>query len=106
MDEEQAETSPLSYVVGAGLRGIRGWAFRGARFRLDAGDVAALTGPSGSGRSTLLLAIAGRLHLTHGALTVGGHTLTPDPSWREVRDVRKQVPIDRIGHTTGLDSAL
>ena len=106
MDDEQAETAPLIYVDGAGLRGIRGWAFRGARFRLDAGDVAALTGPSGSGRSTLLLAIAGRLHLTHGALTVGGHTLTPDPSWREVRDVRKQVAIARIGHIIGLDSEL
>src|SRR5690625_5382579 len=99
MDDEQAETAPLIYVDGAGLRGIRGWAFRGARFRLDAGDVAALTGPSGSGRSTLLLAIAGRLHLTHGALTVGGHTLTPHPSWREVRDVRKQVAIATSGRS-------
>ena len=106
MDDEQADTAPLIYVDGAGLRGIRGWAFRGARFRLDAGEVAALTGPSGSGRSTLLLAIAGRLHLTHGALTVGEHTLTPDPSWREIRDVRKQVAIARIGHIIGLDSEL
>src|SRR5699024_6942069 len=106
MDDEQAPKAPLIYVDGAGLRGIRGWAFRSARFRLNAGEVAALTGPSGSGRSTLLLAISGRLDLTHGAITVADHTLTPSPDRRTVRDVRRQVAVARIGQIIGLDSEL
>lgn len=96
----------LIYVNGAGLRGIRGWAFRGARFVVNPGEVAALTGPSGSGRSTLLLAIAGRLRLTHGEIRVGEHTLTPKPSRRTVREVRSQVAIARIGQIIGLDPEL
>lgn len=99
-------SQPIISANGAGLRGIRGWAFRGTRFTVHTGEVAALTGPAGSGRSTLLLAIAGRLGITHGEIQVGDFRITPKPPRATVRGVRSQVAIARIGSIIGLDPEL
>ncbi|WP_105968544.1 ATP-binding cassette domain-containing protein [Streptomyces geranii] len=54
-----------------GLKGPRGWAFREVSFDAEPGSLIAVQGPSGSGRTCLLLALAGRMKATEGAATVG-----------------------------------
>ena len=55
-----------------GRRG--GWALRDCTFRLPAGRVCAVVGPTGAGKSTLLALAAGLLGATEGELTVLGTT--------------------------------
>ena len=45
---------------------------RGFSLTVTAGERLAITGPSGVGKSTLLLAIAGLIRLTHGQVRLGG----------------------------------
>jgi ABC-type multidrug transport system, ATPase component len=55
-----------------GLKGPHGWAFRGIGFSADPGSLIAIEGPSGSGRTSLLLALTGRMRSTEGHAEVGG----------------------------------
>src|SRR5690349_4327357 len=57
---------------GLGMRTRRGWIFRPVDLDANAGDLVALTGPSGSGRTSLLLALAGRFATNHGTVTRTG----------------------------------
>jgi ABC-2 type transport system ATP-binding protein len=57
---------------GLGMRTRRGWIFRPVDLDANAGDLVALTGPSGSGRTSLLLALAGRFTTNHGTVTRTG----------------------------------
>ncbi|WP_299531051.1 ATP-binding cassette domain-containing protein [uncultured Streptomyces sp.] len=66
--------APVS-AEGLGLRGPRGWVFRGVGFDAEPGTLIAVEGPSGSGRSCLLLALTGRMRTTEGHAEVGGHRL-------------------------------
>src|SRR5690625_7669861 len=66
-EEEVTESVPALRVENAGLKGHRGWVFRDVSFDAHAGSVTTVTGPAGTGRSTLLLACAGRLKLTAGS---------------------------------------
>jgi ABC-2 type transport system ATP-binding protein len=63
---------PLVRAAGLGLRTRRGWVYRDVDLALPAGSVTALSGPAGSGRSMLLLTLAGRARPTDGTLTVAG----------------------------------
>src|SRR5690625_750721 len=67
---DHSEAVPALRVQDAGLKGLRGWAFRHVTFDAHAGRVTTVTGPAGTGRSTLLLACAGRLNLTQARLDV------------------------------------
>ncbi|MFF9686263.1 ATP-binding cassette domain-containing protein [Streptomyces sp. NPDC014623] len=58
-----------------GLKGPRGWAFRGVGFTAGPGSLVAVEGPSGSGRTCLLLALTGRMRSTHGHAEAGGERL-------------------------------
>ncbi|WP_250289671.1 ATP-binding cassette domain-containing protein [Streptomyces atroolivaceus] len=58
-----------------GLKGPRGWAFRGVEFTAGPGSLVAVEGPSGSGRTCLLLALTGRMRSTRGRAEVGGERL-------------------------------
>ncbi|MFI2782264.1 ATP-binding cassette domain-containing protein [Streptomyces sp. ALB3] len=60
---------------GFGLKGPRGWAFRGVEFTAGPGSLVAVEGPSGSGRTCLLLALTGRMRSTTGHAEVGGERL-------------------------------
>lgn len=57
---------------GFGLRGPRGWAFRDVDLDAEPGSLTAVEGPSGSGRTCLLLALTGRMRPTDGVAQVGG----------------------------------
>lgn len=59
---------PVVSARGLGLRTRRGWIFRNVDLDVHPGELVALTGPSGSGRTSLLLALAGRFVTNHGTL--------------------------------------
>ncbi|MEU6947122.1 ATP-binding cassette domain-containing protein [Streptomyces sp. NPDC046316] len=57
---------------GFGLKGPRGWVFREVGFRAEPGALVAIEGPSGSGRTCLLLALTGRMKPQEGHAEVAG----------------------------------
>lgn len=70
--------SPHGAAVGAedfGLKGPRGWAFQGVDFTAAPGALVAIEGPSGSGRTCLLLALTGRMRPSEGHAETGGLSL-------------------------------
>ncbi|GAA3138193.1 hypothetical protein GCM10010521_25550 [Streptomyces rameus] len=58
-------------IDGLGLKGPRGWAFRGITLDAEPGSLIAIEGPSGSGRTCLLLALTGRMKPTEGVAVIG-----------------------------------
>jgi len=60
---------------GLGLDGPRGPVFGGVGIDAPPGSLVALEGPSGSGRTCLLLTLTGRMKATAGHAQVGGHPL-------------------------------
>jgi len=83
---------PVLEAVGLGLLGKAGWVFQNIDLSLRPTSVAAIVGPSGTGRSSLLLALAGRLRPTAGSLSVAGHSYRDKPS-----SVRQLTAIARVG---------
>lgn len=84
-----------------GLQGPRGWAFRGIGVDAEPGSLIAVEGPSGSGRTCLLLALSGRMRSTEGTATVGGATLP-----RQMAAVRRASALAHVPGVTDLDPAL
>src|SRR6476660_5084345 len=70
-----ATPTPVLVASGLGVQGNAGWIFRDVDLRLPAGSLTAVVGPAGCGRSSLLLALAGRMRPTAGSLSVLGHNL-------------------------------
>ncbi|MFH9754691.1 ATP-binding cassette domain-containing protein [Streptomyces griseus] len=67
--------SPHGAAVSAedfGLEGPRGRVFRNVTFSAEPGALVAIEGPSGSGRTCLLLALTGRMRTTEGRAETGG----------------------------------
>ncbi|MDO8188988.1 ATP-binding cassette domain-containing protein [Conexibacter sp. JD483] len=60
---------------GLGVDGARGAVFAGVTLRAEAGALVAVAGPGGSGRTSLLLTLAGRMKPAHGSATVAGEPL-------------------------------
>ncbi|MET9064308.1 ATP-binding cassette domain-containing protein [Streptosporangium sandarakinum] len=56
------------------LKGDHGWAYRDVTLHVGPGCVTAITGQAGSGRTSLLLTLAGRMKPTGGTISVSGHT--------------------------------
>ncbi|MGW6062144.1 ATP-binding cassette domain-containing protein [Streptomyces sp. NPDC055189] len=86
---------------GLGLKGPRGWAFRGADVEAGSGSLIAIEGPSGSGRTCLLLALTGRMRPTEGEATVGGFRLP-----KQLAAVRRISALGPVPGVTDLDPAL
>ncbi|MEN8653259.1 ATP-binding cassette domain-containing protein [Streptomyces sp. 21So2-11] len=84
-----------------GLKGPRGWAFRGVRVEAEPGALVAVEGPSGSGRTCLLLALTGRMRPTEGRAEVGGHHLP-----KELGAVRRFSALGPVTGVNELDPAL
>ena len=57
-------------ATGVGVRHRRRWIFRDLGVRIEPGEVVAVVGPPGSGRTTALLALAGRLRLAAGKIEI------------------------------------
>ncbi|MFE2329596.1 ATP-binding cassette domain-containing protein [Streptomyces sp. NPDC059385] len=84
-----------------GLKGPRGWAFRGIGVDAAPGSLIAVEGPSGSGRTCLLLALTGRMKATEGHAEVGGHRLP-----KRMTAVRKTAALGPVTGVNELDQAL
>jgi ABC-type multidrug transport system ATPase subunit len=67
-------------VEDLGLRTRRGWVFRHVSFDAPSGSLTSIIGPAHSGRSALLLSIAGRMRSTEGRARVGEIDVVADPS--------------------------
>jgi ABC-2 type transport system ATP-binding protein len=85
-------------AIGLGLRTRHGWVYRDVDLTLPAGSVAAVAGPAGSGRTMLLLTLAGRAKPSTGELRVGDATSRPD--------IRRQVAVARATGAVELDPDL
>lgn len=86
------------YVLGAGIlahgiaaRGPDGVVFANLDLRAEPGSLTVVTGPSGSGRTSLLLALCGRLRIITGELEVDGFPLP-----RKARKVRSLIRPARL----------
>lgn len=75
------ETRSLGYQYLPGT-----WALRDINLRIGAGDRLAVLGANGVGKSTLLLALAGMLHLTEGQLIWEGEPVRTRKSRSCLRD--------------------
>ncbi|MEU0438524.1 MULTISPECIES: ATP-binding cassette domain-containing protein [unclassified Streptomyces] len=84
-----------------GLRGPRGWAFRGVGLDAEPGSLIAVAGPSGSGRTCLLLALTGRMRPTEGTAAVDGLRLP-----RQMSAVRRVSALAHVPGVTDLEPAL
>ncbi|MFJ8307705.1 MULTISPECIES: ATP-binding cassette domain-containing protein [unclassified Streptomyces] len=95
MDSPHADaTGAAIRAEGFGLKGPRGWAFRGVGIDAAPGSLVAVAGPSGSGRTALLLALTGRMKPAEGRAEIGGLPLP-----RKMAAVRR---ISALGHVPGV----
>ncbi|MEU7277689.1 ATP-binding cassette domain-containing protein [Streptomyces sp. NPDC045431] len=76
------------------MKGPRGWVFRGVSVKAEPGALITIEGPSGSGRTCLLLALTGRMRPTEGHAEVGGLPLP-----RKMAAVRR---VSALGHVPGV----
>ncbi|MFH8347069.1 ATP-binding cassette domain-containing protein [Streptomyces sp. NPDC018045] len=86
---------------GIGVKGPRGWAFRDVHITADPGALIAVEGPSGSGRTCLLLALTGRMQLAEGHATVAGFPLP-----KRMGTVRSLTAIAHVPGVADLEPAL
>ncbi|WP_030756528.1 ATP-binding cassette domain-containing protein [Streptomyces griseus] len=86
---------------GLGLKGPRGWAFRDVSLRAGAGALVAIEGPSGTGRTCLLLALTGRMKTREGHAEVGGLRLP-----RKMAAVRRIAALGQVPGVSELDPSL
>ncbi|WP_019358764.1 ATP-binding cassette domain-containing protein [Streptomyces sp. AA1529] len=84
-----------------GLKGPRGPVFDGIGFTGEAGSLIAVTGPSGSGRTCLLLALTGRMKAGSGHAEVAGHPLP-----KRLAAVRRITALGPVPGVNDLDPAL
>ncbi|MEU6808380.1 ATP-binding cassette domain-containing protein [Streptomyces sp. NPDC046831] len=102
MDDPQDHARGLGVSVrDLGLRGSRGWVFRGVGVEAGPGSLIAVEGPSGSGRTCLLLVLTGRMRPTEGVAAVGGFKLP-----RHMSAVRRASALANVTGVTDLDPAL
>ncbi|WP_240979487.1 ATP-binding cassette domain-containing protein [Streptomyces sp. HNM0574] len=83
------------------MDGPRGAIFRDIGFELPAGGLGAIVGPSGSGRTCLLLALTGRMKATAGEVRVGRSRLP-----KQMAAVRRISALGPVPDVTDLDPSL
>ncbi|MGW1291534.1 ATP-binding cassette domain-containing protein [Streptomyces sp. NPDC002533] len=95
--------SPHGAAVSAedfGLEGPRGRVFRNVTFSAEPGELVAIEGPSGSGRTCLLLALTGRMRATEGHAETGGLRLP-----KQAAAVRRIAALGPVPGVSELDPA-
>ncbi|MFF5717141.1 ATP-binding cassette domain-containing protein [Streptomyces buecherae] len=100
-EEAHSRSGAAVTAEGLGVRGPRGWAFRDISVAAEPGALIAITGPSGSGRTCLLLALTGRMRVAAGHAEVGGHRLP-----RQMTAVRRSTGLGPVPGVTDLEPAL
>ncbi|MFC9242400.1 ATP-binding cassette domain-containing protein [Streptomyces decoyicus] len=88
-------------AAGFGVKGPRGWAFRNIDLDAAPGSLIAVQGPSGSGRTCLLLALTGRMKSAEGTAEVGGLPLP-----KKKAAVRSVTALAHVPGVAELDPAL
>ncbi|CDR11297.1 ATP-binding cassette domain-containing protein [Streptomyces iranensis] len=96
-----AVTGAAVTAEGLGVRGSHGWAFRGADVAADPGALIAIEGPSGSGRTSLLLTLTGRMRPTEGHGGVGGFRVP-----QQMARIRRISALAHVPGVTELDPVL
>ncbi|MFF0005390.1 ATP-binding cassette domain-containing protein [Streptomyces tibetensis] len=86
---------------GLGIKGPRGWAVRGISVDAEPGALVAVEGPSGSGRTCLLLALTGRMKVSEGTAAVGDARLP-----KQMAAVRGISALAHVPGVNDLDPAL
>jgi ABC-2 type transport system ATP-binding protein len=88
---------PVLTATGVGVRRHRRWLFRDLDVAADPGDIVAIVGPPGSGRTTVLLALARRFKLSAGsvagsaALGYVPEVTSPEPVLTVLEHVRERL---------------
>jgi len=98
---------PVVHAEALRLQTRRGTVFDDVTLSVDAGDLLAITGPAGSGRTSLLLALAGHFRTSGGRLTRDGRAALglipgahePEPGLTVAEHVRERLLL--LGHRAG-----
>ena len=86
---------------GLGLRGPRGWVYQGASLEAEPGDLVVLDGAAGSGRTSLLLTLSGRMKPSEGLAEVAGLALP-----KHAAAVRRIAALGPVPGVNDLEGAL
>lgn len=70
------------------------WTLRGASFHAEPGEMVALAGPSGAGKTSLLDIATGLLPASRGSVRVDGQALRCEADWRRWRENIAYLPQD------------
>ena len=98
------DSTEVIHAEGLGLVGPEGSVFRDVDLSVQPGTVLAVHGPPGTGKTALLLALAGRMPLTAGRLKVAGYGLPG--SGRAARAVRARVGLAETAGINDLEESL
>ena len=93
--------APVLVAKGLGLLTKSGWVFKDIDLTLRPASVAAIVGPSGTGRSSLLLALSGRMDPNTGTLIVAGRNFADKPG-----HIRTLTSVARISSVAGPEPGL
>src|SRR5262249_35148660 len=99
--KKRSRPMPVLTARGAGVRHRRRWLFRDLDVTVEPGEVVAVAGPPGSGRTTGLLALAGRFRLSAGQATLAGaaalgyvpEVSAPEPVFTVADHVRERLAL-------------
>jgi ABC-type branched-subunit amino acid transport system ATPase component len=92
---------PLIEATGAGVRHRSRWVFRDLDVAVDPGEIVAVAGRPGSGRTTVLLSLVKRIRLTTGTVALGGRAALghvpdveqPEPTFTVAEHVRERLTL-------------
>lgn len=75
MNATQAQTAPFLVACDVGLKTFKGYAYRHVNLEAYRGRLLAVRGSNGSGKTALLLTLAGRMKHTEGTVSADGQEL-------------------------------
>jgi ribose transport system ATP-binding protein len=88
------------------LSGLEAGALRGVDLAVAAGEIVGLAGLGGSGRSSLLRAVFGRIPVRAGSMALDGVPFRPESAAQSMAHDVALVPEDRLGEAAFLDMSV